>query len=732
MSDDLDPTIYGDDDAQPWLERLERADKKMSAWQTAADNIDKQYASMENLRNGFRDREFQLFWANIQIMAPSIYARTPVPAVTPKFNDKRPIHRTTAEFLERAASVSIDLSDMDQAMLELRDDLILPGRGAGWVRYESEDGDRICYEHVDREDFRHDPARKWSEVDWAARRAWMTPDEMKKRFGADKARDVTYGQSRDERHDRSVGVWELWCKSEDIVVWVTEGHPEVLDRDEPHLKLAGFFPCPRPAYATCERRSLVPVPDMLFYKDQLEEINDITRRIHALSEAIKVRGFYAGGGDIGAAIETALKLEDDAQILIPVPNLGAIMQGGGDPIVWLPVQVVAETITGMIALRRQLFEDVYQITGLSDIMRGMTDAGETLGAQQLKQQNGNYRVRDKQNEMVRIARDMVRIGAEIMATEFSPKALQDMAQMELPTDAEAKKALRDLEKQATEAIKGAAKAAKEGDPEQAEQAFMQAQEQIVKQFQPQLEKAGNAVTIDQVMKLLRDEKLRPFILDIETDSTIYPDEMAEKSSRAEFMNVFTQAMQTVAGAMQAGPEAVSLAGGVFKFALAPYRVGRELEALIDDLVSAGPQIAERMSEGGEETGLGEAQMALAQAEMAKAQSQTEANQANAQLKMQELQIKGGEAQAKAGEAQQKFALEVEKSRGDVKETEARIEKIYAEIQKMGIDVQDRSRTQDREDAKTTAAIVGQQMDRVATANAPQQPVTGGPPNGRQG
>lgn len=42
---------------------------------------------------------------------------------------------------------------------------------------------------------------------------------------------------------------------------------------------------------------------------------------------------------------------------------------------------VDATIRELIALRNQVIEDVYEITGLSNIMLGVTDATETLGAQ---------------------------------------------------------------------------------------------------------------------------------------------------------------------------------------------------------------------------------------------------------------------------------------------------------------------------------------------------------------
>src|SRR6185312_2201646 len=205
-----------------------------------------------------------------------------------------------------------------------------------------------------------------------------------------------------------------------------EGVDVLLDEGAPHLKLEGFFPCPKPAYATVQRGSLIPVPDMLYYKDQLEEINELTGRIAALSQALKVRGFYpAGNGEAGDAIEAAIKSVDDRQVMVPISNWAAFGGTGGDLIVWLPIDMIATTLQGLVELRKQLIDDVYQIMGLSDIMRGSTDAKETLGAQQLKSQYGSVRIRDKQSELVRIARDLVRIAAEIMAENFSTQTLLD-------------------------------------------------------------------------------------------------------------------------------------------------------------------------------------------------------------------------------------------------------------------------------------------------------------------
>ncbi len=114
-----------------------------------------------------------------------------------------------------------------------------------------------------------------------------------------------------------------------------------------------------------QRGILVPVPDVLQYRDQLEEINLLTGRIHALSDALEVKGFYpAGGAEIGRR-GAGRGRDQDAR-----PRAGADLQLGGfggtkEVIIWLPIDMIATTITALVALRKQVIEDIYQIMGLS-------------------------------------------------------------------------------------------------------------------------------------------------------------------------------------------------------------------------------------------------------------------------------------------------------------------------------------------------------------------------------
>lgn len=678
--DALDPAVEPKS-AKAWLALIATAEKAFDQWQAKSDSIDRIYANLEKLANTTREREFQLFWANVQVLGPSIYSRPPVPVVVPRFKDRKPVPRAASEILERSSVVTFEMQAIDEVMRLVRDDMTTIGRGQIWLRYEAKSKDgtlqqAVCIDHANRRDFLHDPARTWKEVDWVANRSWLTRKEARKRFrktSGNAYQDAAYEVRKDEVTDETdgklkAGFWELWSKSANRVVWVAEGVEVLLDDDKPHLELEGFFPCPRPAYGTTQRNSLIPVPDMLFYKDQLEEINEITGRIAALSESLRLRGFYpAGAGEIGDAIEAAIKAVSNNQILVPISNWAAL--GGAnakDMILWLPLDMVATTIQQLIELRKQLIDDVYQITGLSDIMRGSTVASETLGAQELKSQYGSIRIRDRQDELIRIARDVTRIAAEIMSENFSGKSLLTMSQLELPTDADIAKQMKALEAQAAQLAAGLQKAmadpaiqakAKEN-PEEAEQAVQEAQQQA-QQLQAQAAKLKETVTIDQVMMFLRDNRIRGFTLDIETDSTIAPDENATKQRATEYVTAMTGFLQQVVPAVQTLPQIAPLAADMINFVNGQFRIGRQFEQTVEEFTDQMKQMAAAPKNEGPTPEQIAAQAEQQKGQMAAAQMQADAQvaQANAQLAVKDLELKTQVAAKDAELAQLKLQLD---------------------------------------------------------------------------
>ena len=668
--------------AKAWINLLLESEDAFEDWNTHCDRIDKQYANLEALGAMEREKKFSMFWANCEVLKPSIYAKPPVPVVVPKFKDRRPVYQQASEMAERCAVVAFDLAGINDLMMLIRDDLSMASRGVAWCRYESGkkrsnyDHEKVCIDFKNRRDFLHSISRTWEEVTWVAAASYLTRTEARERFqkySGDEYQDADYKVDKDSQEvggadaRERAKIWEIWSKTDRRVVWVAEGCENILDEDDAHLDLRRFYPCPKPAYGTVQRGSLIPVPDVLQYKDQLDEINLLTSRIHALSDALEVKGFYpAGGGELADAIQTAIKIKTPGEVLVPIKNW-ATFGGTKDILIWMPIDMIAQTITQLVALRKEIISDIYQIMGLSDIMRGATDPNETLGAQQLKTQYGSTRIRDKQQEMVRIARDLVEITLEIITEKFSPVTMIEMSQTQLPTKEMKKQALGALQQQAQQLMQQMQAQGQQQPPPPAEpgqppqQDPNAALQQQMQDLQAKIQKVTQTPTTDQIFEFLKDDRAKSFVLDIETDSTILQDENAEKQRRTEFVQMLGGLLPQLAQMIAADPSTAEFCGEVLKFSTAPYRAGRSLDGAIDSLIEQMKTKGQQPRGDDPQTAQGKIQI---QIEQMKVQAQQKTDAAKLQLQQQELQMKDQHKQMELQNAKAIKLAEMQSRQGD--------------------------------------------------------------------
>lgn len=733
------------------MSALRKAEDAFRDWNANCEVMDRIYgrdgygaAGRMLLDDGWswQDSALDLFWSSYEVLKPAVYARPPQPVVAPLFKDNNQLHTTTAELLERCAVSVFKRTDINDVMIAARDDLIFTGRGALWLTYEVKAGKHsVCVEHKDRLDFLHEPARKWAEVGWVAGAAWLTKKEMRKRFSKTSGtayQNAKYSLYRDDDNRdtenrstaRKCKVWEVWHRADDKVYWVTEGVDVYLDEDKPHLDLTDFFPCPKPAYATLKRRSLIPAPDYERYAVHFQKISELTRRIYSLLDAVKMKGIVAGGGDLGEAIQSLLR-DDSDEVVIPVPAAALVANGGGELVVWLPLDMLANAIKGLIDARGQLINDFYELSGISDIMRGATEAEETLGAQELKSQYGSVRVREKSCELQRVAADAVKIAAEIVAEKFPQDELLAMSQMELLPRKAIEKRVTDIEaaaKQELEALGAkvqemAPQQGQEADPQQAQAMLEQAQQEILARYAPMLEEAEQRVPVEDVMKLLRDDRARQFVFEIESSSTILTDELQEKRSRNEFLEVFAGAQQALAGLTAMGEPGAKLAGSFLKFVVAPYRAGRDLDGAIDEFVDQAPEMARlAAAQGGESEELAKANQKLADAEMEKARAALANVQANSALKQAENERKFAELQQRAAndatKAQQenaKLELQVAEARGKLDHQAAQIDHLRADTARILASIGLDARKQELEEYRAATDQQNRMVDQAQGA-----------------
>ena len=162
-------------------------------------------------------------------------------------------------------------------------------------------------------------------------------------------------------------------------------------------------------------------------------------------------------------------------------------------------------------------------------------------------------------------------------------------------------------------------------------AAKQQAESLLQQAQVEIGTLQGVATLEKVLSFLRDQRMRPFTLDIETDSTIQPDEYAAKAAMSEFMNALSQTLSQLAPMIAGHPDAAPFAAEVLKMAVSPFRTGRQLEASIDEFADRMKQAAGKpMPDPGKDKAAIEmqkthAEIARIKAEIEKIQAVTAAN-----------------------------------------------------------------------------------------------------------
>jgi hypothetical protein len=640
-----------------YLEAIERYDRGSEEWRLRCEKIVRIY--LDQHRTQASPRRFALLWSNIETLKPAVYARIPQAVVSRRYKDQDPAGRKASEVLERCINTSFDLGGVDETLRAVRDDRLLTGRGTAWVRYEAEFGEdeqvtaeRVVHDFVHWTDFGHDLARTWRDVKLVWRRVYMTKAQVAKRWDDKQAAKLNYevrsqpvmvsGDPKQATEPQAC-IYEIWDKRRTKACWIAKEEKLLLEEGPPPLDLRNFFPCPEPSYGTRATGSLIPTPDYRYYQDQAEEIDDLTQRIASLSEWLVLKAFIPAGpsSEGGTAVLSMLQAITDRcmakGVFVPVESWAGFSEKGGARLIdWLPIDLVAKTIQAAIECRQQLVADVYQITGISDILRGETDPNETLGAQQLKAQTGSRRVSTTQRDLARFARDLAEMTGEVVAEIFQPSTIEEMTGLDLQTQAPM-----------PQGMPGQPLA-----PEQQQQ-FQQAQQE--------------AQLNQQVLQILRDEKTRSFRIEIETDSTIEPDEQAEKQRRTEFLEAVGGFVERVMPIVQMAPSLLPMVSEMLLFMVRGFRAGRQLEDSIERSMAMLTQEAQQPKPPDPKV----------QAEQAKAQ----AVQQKSQMDMQATQQKNALAMQSA---QQKHQLEMEKMRAELHMMNAEMGMAY---QKLGMERQ---------------------------------------------
>jgi len=642
-----------------WLDAIEAAGKEEKDWRDDADKVLEIYRGEDK-----GETEFNIVYSNVETLLPAIYNSTPVPDVRRRYGDKDKHAKTVADILERSISYSLDSYDFDNTMRNVLFDSAIQGRGVARVRYipTMDEAGQVTYEeatceYVPWKHFRHGAARVWDEVPWIAFEHFLSRDQLRK-LNPELAESVqldcsTRGEEAPDTQKSDIfkraRVWEIWDKESGEVIFIATGYAEeALSRQADPLGLTGFYPIPRPIQPILTPGKLCPVTPYTAYKTLAEELNSITLRIRKLVRQIKVKAGYATAG----ADLDRLAQADDGE-LVPLQNLEMIAAGGGDInklLAWWPIEPQVKALAQLYVQREQIKQTIYEVTGISDIVRGQSAASETATAQQIKAQWGSLRIQRLQADVQRFARDLFRLKAEIFATKFDIQRLAQITGVPVLPMQQIQQA----------------------------QAMVAQAQQMQQPIPPEMEEVLKAAPLEAIEPLMRSDLLRSYKIDVESDSTIRADLTRNQEQMQFFVQGTAQYMTAAMGAVQAGMPIEPLVEIYSAFAR-NFKLGKQAEDALDRLAEDArkpkpPKPDPEMEKAKMQAELEKAKLqSQQQLEGAKLQGQQAIEQAKLQGQMQlegaklemEREKMAVQMQLEQAKMQTQTALQIEKQQGEM-------------------------------------------------------------------
>jgi len=691
-----------------WRNEIQMAEKREKDYRKEGQKI-------LDIYTGKKKSPFNILYSNTETMMPALYSAIPRPIVSRRFKDDDPMALHASRASERVLEYLLDTNTegyetFDEGMRFAVLDALLPGRAVTSVKYDAEieeteptegevdaykKGELVCISSRAWNRVLFGYARKWSEVPWVAFEDFIDKKEAVRLFGEQIAENLVFSDEKDETDEEKRGVreeeksgrkvariYQIWEKASRKVIYISDQAQDILKEEDDPLEVSGFFNIPKPMMFMEKSSDLTPTALYKLYEEQAGELNRIQRRINKLVEAIKARGLYDSslGGDLADLIRAG-----DNELVPADSNSSLAAEKGLDAAIWwMPIEQLINTLTQLYQARESCKQVIYEIMGISDILRGASVASETATAQNIKSQWGSLRLKRIQREVQRYARDLMRIMLEVAINKFDEETWAKMTGLPFVTT-EQRQADERLFQIVQQQMMMQPPPTPGPDGQQPPPTPLQ---QEAQRLQAELQKP----VWGEVIGLLKDDLERTYRIDIETNSTLEPEAAEDQKAISDMLAAFGQAMNGFGPMIQQGMLPFEVAQTLLLAICRRYRFGRELEDLVKGMQQPPPPPDPNQAKAQAEQAKMQAEM---QAEQARMQNEAQMEQVRVQAELQKAQglaeIEVQKEQARQAAETERFRLQLEFDRRSEQAkhaTDTRIEqeKMQNELKKAAIQV----------------------------------------------
>ena len=517
-----------------WTEELQKSEKYLEKAREHGRKVYQRYKD-DSASRTLISRRVNMFYANVNTLKESLFNSLPKPDVSRlhkgNYNDE--VSRVAAVILQRVLMAEMEgkSESFTEAIEGAILDRLVPGTGQVWLRYS--ESEYLEIERVFWEDFLYSPSRSWKNVTWVARCLHYSKEEVDGIFG-----EGTYAKINETKNDNDpntpdqinkdkVCIYEIWDKTSRKVIHTAKGLENPLREIDDPLRLKNFFPCPCPLIANADTTAFLPVTDYHIAQDQYNDLDTIYQRICLLIEAVKVVGVY----DAGENKSLGRVLDGSQNQMIPVDNWAMFAEKGGLKGVmdWYPVEQVVRVLEVLQTQYQNMKAVLYEITGMSDILRGASNQYETAKAQQIKAQFASVRMNGYQRNVAKFVTSILQIMTQIIFELYPLEKIIEMTGELEPAD---------------------------------------------------MDKAQFA------LELLKNDDKLCYKVKIQADSLTQADWALEKDSRMELLQSTSQYLGAAAPLAGQAPQLAPMLLNLLKFAISGFKGATEVEGMMDKSIDA--------------------------------------------------------------------------------------------------------------------------------------------------
>lgn len=651
-----------------WKGQIDSAKQAFKKYFRDAETCQDEYTSKE--------KNYNIFYSNVQTLDANLCINNPKPDIQRRFLKKidgdllkSNTYAEVARILSGAVEYVTDVSCVNHTIKQDVHAADVVGRGVAWLEYnptiatnelgEEYIADRdIKVKSLSYNEYLCSSAECESDVWWKARRHLLSRKDIYNRFGY--STDDSELQYKPDTEDNDTilkrgEVWEIWDKNDKkrIFLLTTHRNHELLEVADDPYKLECFFPCDELAYIR-ENNSIVPVPEYMIYEKQAKLVEVIEKKIAQVQDAIK---YVVVTGSQDKSVANTITAARHGDVISIQSNDAP--GGVASMLTTVPFGDAVNMIDSLEALKERTKQNIYDITGISDLMRGTSDPRETAKAQQIKGLFGSLRFQDRQMAVQEHRKRIYRIIAEIVAEHYDPETLAEMTCTYLPT--EEQKAMQDAEIQQLQAA-----------GQEVPQDTLDAYNSIV-----------NQPTWDAVMGILRSDRLRNYTVDVETTATAFDDHEQQQEAIDHLTQTYINMAQL---AESLSPELIKGFIPIIRMNLSNCKLSSAISRQLEEALDAAYKSVEQESkQPPQPTPEQERLNADMQLENAKLQTDKEKYAMDQQVKMKQLDIDYLKAQNENKYKEAEIAIKQQEA--DRKDAEL-YQQVRLEEEKMEMDVSD--------------------------------------------